>query len=61
VVGYDRLELPALPALERIHDLARDYVNFLHLSMVVGAAGHALLQRPASERLRQSSTVRWSR
>jgi hypothetical protein len=24
------LELPALPALERIHDLARDYVNFLH-------------------------------
>jgi hypothetical protein len=29
-VGYDRLELPALPALERIHDLARDYVNFLH-------------------------------
>jgi hypothetical protein len=30
LVGYDRLELPALPALERIHDLARDYVNFLH-------------------------------
>ena len=29
-VGYDRLELPALPALERIHDLAGDYVNFLH-------------------------------
>jgi hypothetical protein len=29
-VGYDRLELPALAALERIHDLARDYVNFLH-------------------------------
>ena len=29
LVGYDRLELPALPALERIHDLARDYVNFL--------------------------------
>jgi hypothetical protein len=25
LVGYDRLELPALPALERIHDLARDY------------------------------------
>jgi hypothetical protein len=30
LVGYDRLELPALPALERIHDLARDYVNFVH-------------------------------
>ena len=30
LVGCDRLELPALAALERIHDLARDYVNFLH-------------------------------
>src|SRR2546426_11183895 len=30
LVGYDRLELPALPALERIHDLAHAYVNFLH-------------------------------
>ena len=30
LVGYDRLELPALAALERIHDLAGDYVNFLH-------------------------------
>jgi hypothetical protein len=30
LVGYDRLELPALPALERIHDLASDYINFLH-------------------------------
>ena len=30
LVGYDRLELPALPALERIHDLAGDYINFLH-------------------------------
>lgn len=30
LVGYDRLEWPALPALERIHDLARDYINFLH-------------------------------
>jgi Integrase core domain len=30
LVGYDRLEMPALPALERIHDLARDYINFLH-------------------------------
>jgi hypothetical protein len=30
LVGYDRLESPALPALERIHDLARDYINFLH-------------------------------
>jgi hypothetical protein len=29
LVGYDRLELPALPALERIHDLAYDYINFL--------------------------------
>jgi hypothetical protein len=30
LVGYDHLELPALPALERVHDLARDYVNLLH-------------------------------
>lgn len=30
LVGYDRLELRALPALERVHALARDYVNFLH-------------------------------
>jgi hypothetical protein len=30
VIGYDRLEWPAIPALERIHDLARDYINFLH-------------------------------
>jgi hypothetical protein len=30
LVGYDRLELPALAALERLHDLGRDYVNFLH-------------------------------
>ena len=30
LVGYDRLEWPALPALERIHDLAGDYINFLH-------------------------------
>ena len=30
LVGYERLELPALPALERIHDLAGDYINFLH-------------------------------
>jgi hypothetical protein len=30
LVGYDRLEWPALAALERIHDLAGDYVNFLH-------------------------------
>jgi hypothetical protein len=30
LVGYQRLEAPALPALERVHDLARDYVNFLH-------------------------------
>jgi hypothetical protein len=29
LVGYDRLELPALPALERIHDLARDYVKLM--------------------------------
>jgi len=29
-VGYDRLELPAQPALKRIHDLARDYINFLY-------------------------------
>jgi hypothetical protein len=28
--SYDRLEWPALAALERIHDLASDYVNFLH-------------------------------
>jgi len=30
LVGYERLEAPALAALERIHELARDYVNFLH-------------------------------
>jgi Integrase core domain len=30
LVGYDRLEWPALAPLERIHDLARDYINFLH-------------------------------
>lgn len=30
LVGYDRLELPSLAALERIHDLAGDYVNFVH-------------------------------
>jgi hypothetical protein len=30
LVGYQRLEGPALPAPERVHDLARDYVNFLH-------------------------------
>src|SRR5438105_2138178 len=30
LVGYQRLEAPALGALERVHDLARDYVNFLH-------------------------------
>ena len=30
LVGYERLEQPALPALERIHDLAGVYVNFLH-------------------------------
>jgi Integrase core domain len=30
LVGYDRLEWRALPALDRVHDLARDYVNFLH-------------------------------
>jgi len=30
LVGYERLEAPALAALERVHDLARDYVNFLH-------------------------------
>jgi hypothetical protein len=30
LVGYDRLERPALAALERIHDLAGDYINFLH-------------------------------
>ena len=29
-MGYQRLETPALAALERVHDLARDYVNFLH-------------------------------
>jgi hypothetical protein len=30
LVGYARLERRALPALERVHDLAGDYVNFLH-------------------------------
>jgi hypothetical protein len=30
LVGYARLEAPALAALERVHELAREYVNFLH-------------------------------
>ena len=30
LVGYQRLEATALPSLERVHDLARDYVNFFH-------------------------------
>ncbi|MBV9599263.1 MAG: hypothetical protein JOZ87_20660 [Chloroflexi bacterium] len=30
LVGYQRLETPALAALERVHELSRDYVNFLH-------------------------------
>jgi hypothetical protein len=30
LVGDHGLEWPAVPALERIHDLARDYINFLH-------------------------------
>ncbi|MBV9168548.1 MAG: transposase, partial [Chloroflexi bacterium] len=30
LVGYARLEPLALPALERLHALTRDYVNFLH-------------------------------
>jgi hypothetical protein len=30
LVGYQRLEAPGLAALERVHDLARDYMNFLH-------------------------------
>jgi hypothetical protein len=30
LVGHQRLEAPALAALERVHELARDYVNFLH-------------------------------
>jgi hypothetical protein len=30
LVGYQRLEAPALSALERVHDLAREYVNFSH-------------------------------
>jgi hypothetical protein len=30
LVGYARLESPALAALEHVHELARDYVNFLH-------------------------------
>jgi hypothetical protein len=30
LVGHQRLEAPALAALERIHDLARDDINFLH-------------------------------
>jgi Integrase core domain len=30
LVGYQRLEAPALAALERVHELARGYVNFLH-------------------------------
>ena len=30
LVGYARLEPLALPALERLHRLAREYMNFLH-------------------------------
>jgi hypothetical protein len=30
LVGYQRLETPAFAALERAHELSRDYVNFLH-------------------------------
>jgi hypothetical protein len=30
LVGYQRLEAPALAALERVHELSRDHVNFLH-------------------------------
>ena len=30
LVGHQRLEAPALAALERVHELSRDYVNFLH-------------------------------
>jgi hypothetical protein len=30
LVGYQRLEAPALAALQRVHELSRDYVNFLH-------------------------------
>ena len=30
LVGYARLEAPALAALGRVHELAREYVNFLH-------------------------------
>ena len=30
MVGYARLEAPALAALGRVHELAREYVNFLH-------------------------------
>jgi hypothetical protein len=30
LVGYQRLEAPALAALERVHEVARDDVNFLH-------------------------------
>jgi hypothetical protein len=37
LVGYDRLQSPALPALERIHDLAYDYVNFLHPETIIVA------------------------
>ncbi len=30
LVGYQHLEAPALATLERVHELARDYVNFMH-------------------------------
>jgi hypothetical protein len=30
IVGYQCLEAPALAALEPVHELSRDQVNFLH-------------------------------
>ena len=60
LVGYQRLEAPALAALERVHDLSRDYVNFLHPSASSpkrSAAG--LVSRATTTRLRRPIVVCW--
>jgi len=70
LVGYERLEPPALPALERIHDLAGGYINFCipfassSARRAVVRASHVattLLRRPITdcwlaERSRNSTT-----
>jgi hypothetical protein len=41
LVGYSRLEEPALPALQRVHELANDLVNFLQpVRKLIGKERH---------------------